>query len=819
MIVVKEKEKTLVEKVGLEAAIFLRFTYMCRNIFLVLSLVGCIILIPVNVVGGRQFAPKDISVLVRMTPQFMIGQIYWALVVCAWIIDIVVCVFLWINYRAVTRLRREYFASAVYQTSLHARTLMVTAIPKAFRTDEGLLRIVDDVETTADIPCAAIARNVKELPVLIKKHEETVIELENLLAKYLKNSDSLPTQRPLITHSKKDPVYVHEHKVDAITYLTTQIQELKGRIYQVRGSIDRRNAMSYGFASYESVEEAHRVAFTARKGYSHGSTIRLAPRPSDLIWKNLGLSKKAQNSNRIVNTIHIAILTTVWVIVNAFLAIFFANLANLGQVWQGFNIQLHKNPRTWAVVQGVLSPAITSAFFYVLPIFFRHLSIQAGDLTKTSRERQVLRKLYVFFVFNNLIVFSLFSAFWSFTTTVINARNQGFNTGDAVKTGDIWNKVMIALCNVSPFWISWLLQRNHSAIIDFAQVGNLAWGSLVRRFTSPTPRQLIQITAPPPFDYASYYNYFLFCTTVALCFAMLQPLILPVTAFYFVMDTYLKKYLVMYVFMTKRESGGKFWGVVFDRLLFACLLSNAVVACLIKAKAMDFWIAMVCTIAPLPFLLVAFKVYCMKTFDHQIDYYTKGSMDKESHIALDHASRRNTRATVRFGNPALFKPLMTPMVHAKAEHILSQLYHGQLDKDDVSYPAGSSDAHHLSNMKNYGPLAKRDEPSCPFEYVSEADMNFSHFKDRFDFRADNGGEGDLYVGSEDVTRSTTSAVSQTESGSGSHVGMSPRINISNGCSWRSESRDSERTMPEVPQVGYTYPVGYHQTPVRRSRGW
>jgi hypothetical protein len=87
---------------------------------------GCAILIPVNVVGGKQFSGvAGISNFMKMTPQFMIGPIYWALVACSWVIDIVVCFFLWTNYRAVTRLRRQYFESTEYQNSLHARTLMV----------------------------------------------------------------------------------------------------------------------------------------------------------------------------------------------------------------------------------------------------------------------------------------------------------------------------------------------------------------------------------------------------------------------------------------------------------------------------------------------------------------------------------------------------------------------------------------------------------------------------------------------------------------------------------------------------------------------
>ena len=48
-------EQELVEKIGLDGVIFLRFLRMLRNIFLVLTAFGCAILIPVNVVGGSNF--------------------------------------------------------------------------------------------------------------------------------------------------------------------------------------------------------------------------------------------------------------------------------------------------------------------------------------------------------------------------------------------------------------------------------------------------------------------------------------------------------------------------------------------------------------------------------------------------------------------------------------------------------------------------------------------------------------------------------------------------------------------------------------------
>lgn len=122
------------EKIGLDATVFLRFLRMTRNIFAVLTIVGCGVLIPVNLIGGRAITDEypNIALLAKFTPQFLAGQDLWAFVVCAYVFDSVIAYFLWYNYRAVTRLRRTYFESADYRASLHSRTLMVrTTVIKA----------------------------------------------------------------------------------------------------------------------------------------------------------------------------------------------------------------------------------------------------------------------------------------------------------------------------------------------------------------------------------------------------------------------------------------------------------------------------------------------------------------------------------------------------------------------------------------------------------------------------------------------------------------------------------------------------------------
>lgn len=539
--------------IGMDATVFLRIARMCRNMFTCLAIVACAILIPVNViysttpVGGKK---TDDGALFLITPRTLGSpKAFWAMIVVAYLFDIIVCGFLYITYRAVHSLRRNYLESSEYQNSLHSRTLMVTDIKRDLRSDQGIIDITDSLRTVPEIPRASIGRNVKDIPDLIEEHEQAVIELEQVLAKYLKNPNSLPAQRPMCKPSKKDSGIVDKNqKVDAIDYLTARIQRLEAKIKEVRETVDKRDAMPYGFASYETIESAHTVAFAARSKKPKGAIVQLAAKPKDIIWKNLSLTPQARRWRRFVNRLWVTLLTALYFIPNALIAVFLAQLSNIAQLWDTFGEEMRKNPNTWGIVQGIAAPALTSLFYYFLPIIFRKLSMKAGDLTKTSRERHVVSGLYSFFLFNNMIVFSLFGAvFKVVSAAVVVAKRDKAPWYEIMKTIHPLQNIISALCDISLFWVTYLLQRNLGAAIDLSQLVNLGWGSFSRKFLNPTPRELIARTAPPPFDYASYYNYFLFYSTVALTFGVLQPLTLVVTAFYFTMDSWMKKYLLMYV--------------------------------------------------------------------------------------------------------------------------------------------------------------------------------------------------------------------------------------------------------------------------------
>ncbi|RWA07990.1 hypothetical protein EKO27_g7116 [Xylaria grammica] len=776
--VVKTREQVLAEKIGVDATLFLRFIKMSRNLMVVLSVVGLGVYIPLNLTqNAKNNAVDHDNVFISLTPLGVWGSACWAHVIVSYTFDIIVCLFIWWNYRAVTRLRRQYLDSPEYQESLHSRTLMVTDIPLKYRTDAGVSQILDEADNVGD-HSGIVARNVKGLPELIEEHDEAIRELESILAKYLKNPDKLPAKRPRCKTQKGDPCYTEVTKVDAIEYLISRIERLKADIVEARRSVDQQKTLSYGFASYRSIEEAHSVAFAAKRKHPQGATIRLAPKPSDLIWENLPLDRHRRRWGSFMNNFWVLVLTAVWTVPNALIAVFLANLSNLGSVWPAFQDQLTRNPRTWGAIQGILAPLVTTLFYLVLPVIFRRLSAYAGDYSRTARERHVTQKLYAFFIFNNLIVFSLFSTAWKYVAAVKEAEGDT-DVWSAIVNSHPFGNLLTAFCDVSPFWLNYLLQRNFGAALDLSQLIKLTKGYITRKLFSPTPRERIELSAPQPFDYAAYYNNFLFYTTIALVFAPFQPLVLPVTAFYFALDTFTKSYLLLYIFVTKHESGGAFWRVLVNRLLFATLLANVVTTIFIVDRRES--INQIILMAPLLLIIAGFKWYCRRTFDDNLDFYSKGSHSPE-HGKLS-MKPKNDRIAVRFGHPALYKKLMVPLVHERANHLLKEIIH---DNSDTDFGEANhySDTYRLQRLSTHQSGQANITGDATFEVVNESQINFEHFRDREEFR-EFGGDGELYGIPSDQSRPNTP--------SSSHYTRSV----------------SNVSLPREDYEGATYPTGYH----------
>jgi len=101
----------------------------------------------------------------------------------------------------------------------------------------------------------------------------------------------------------------------------------------------------------------------------------------------------------------------------------------------------------------------------------------------------------------------VFQTMWTTVRGLIETSEKTQVTWDTIQNLGLATRIALAIFEVSTFWITYLLQRNLGALLDLVQIVSLIGKSFQRHFMSPTPREKIEWTAPPPFDYATYYNY------------------------------------------------------------------------------------------------------------------------------------------------------------------------------------------------------------------------------------------------------------------------------------------------------------------------
>jgi hypothetical protein len=228
---------------------------------------------------------------------------------------------------------------------------------------------------------------------------------------------------------------------------------------------------------------------------------------------------------------------------------------------------------------------------------------------------------------------------------------------------------------------------------------------------------------------------------------------------------------------------------------------------------------MLYAMVPLPFLLIGFKWYCRRAFDDKMLYYsTLPYSDVEGSHHPDHPKqKKGNRVGVRYGNPALYKKLLTPMVHAKSQHLLKEIYGHRSNADreifdaphrrstDRAMPATPGyerfseyfmtemDSHHPGQQTTSG------EEIPQMEIVAESDLDFENFKKRAEFRDQFGGDGELYGRPEDMSRPGTPSTFTTLTEMGPY-------------GRNSGSRASSRTRLGDMDEGTSYAHGYHKTP-------
>ncbi|KAJ7188651.1 hypothetical protein C8R46DRAFT_1055401 [Mycena filopes] len=673
------KEPELLDKLGLDAVAFLRFLRLMRAIFAGTALLGCAILIPVDFLYNRAHVKhQKRDALSMLTIRDVKGQSIYAHVLVSYLITILVLGFVYLHGHAMVELRNKWFKSPEYMKSFYARTLSIINVPKNLQTDVGLNEIVAKA-SPYPITSVHMARTVGDLPQLIEYHNQTVRDFEAVLVKFLKGG----------VHNKARPVIVFGgccglgavHK-DAIEYYTNKLKKTEAAVEDYRSRIDARRPENYGFASLAAVPYAHIAARNLAGKHPRGATVTLAPNPKDIIWSNMNKSRKSLSVKRLIGF--------GWLCIICFLSLIplllVAALANLDSVAAAGYLPFLDNwsdrsSATYAIVSGVVPPAVSGLFTVFLPRIMRWLGKYQGALTHAHLDRAVVARYFAFLVISQLIVFTLIGVIINSVTELIELIGKHATSKEIIANLDkLPGRINKTYINTSTYWLKFFPLRGFLVVFDLAQILNLVWISFKTRVFGRTPRDIREWTQPPTFEYAIYYSNLLFMGAVGLIFAPLVPLVALAAAIVFWISSWVYKYQLMFVFVTKVETGGRLWNVIINRVLFSLFLMQCLMILTIGLQISFTSVKMILAAPPI-LMLVIFKIYIDRKFNKNFYYYLPDEDElRAAHIHSTRSDAVKQKLQNRFGHPSLHSELFTPMVHADQMHLLRQVYGGKIEE-------------------------------------------------------------------------------------------------------------------------------------------
>jgi calcium permeable stress-gated cation channel len=137
---------------------------------------------------------------------------------------------------------------------------------------------------------------------------------------------------------------------------------------------------------------------------------------------------------------------------------------------------------------------------------------------------------------------------------------------------------------------------------------------------------------------------------------------------------FLHSIFLRYVFITKIETGGIFWKVVFNRLIFAIIFWQLTMVGVMNLKGAHIQSIVV---VPLIFLTLILKFVCSNRFDKTTRYYTPDP-EKAGKTKDDKGKHKEQHIHDEFRHPAYSKKLIIPMIHANVQDLLKYAYHGRI---------------------------------------------------------------------------------------------------------------------------------------------
>ncbi|CAD6569104.1 MAG: hypothetical protein TREMPRED_005048 [Tremellales sp. Tagirdzhanova-0007] len=318
-------------------------------------------------------------------------------------------------------------------------------------------------------------------------------------------------------------------------------------------------------------------------------SVQLAPRSQRIEWRNLERDIKSRRNHAIMGEIALVLicflntipLMAITILANLETAIQqipdLRNLQNSSKLWKAF----------FTSIAGILPASIGAIFSYVLPYVMRYLSKWSGALTRGKLDEDVIRELFVFLLVSNVVIFSLLGIFYESYLTLADEFGREGKLAMWQSLGDEPAKITKAYISESSYWLSWYPVRAAVVCLELLQVPRIALKLFQIYILARTANDVKTLSEPRTFEYAIEYSHILFAMVVAFMYVPLAPLVVFCGTIYLWAASIVYSHQLKFVEDTK-ETDGKVWRVVLNRLLIGTTLMQLLLALTIGLKTQSF---------------------------------------------------------------------------------------------------------------------------------------------------------------------------------------------------------------------------------------
>ncbi|XVE86112.1 hypothetical protein DITRI_Ditri18aG0010300 [Diplodiscus trichospermus] len=502
-------EDEILETSGLDALVVIRLFKFGINFFAVCSLVGLLILLPINYAGqtdaSRGYPSMDLCTISNIERG---SNMLWVHFICLW----------FISFYGLYLLYREYSEILV----------------KRIQQVRNLRHRPDQFTTLVRQIPFCVEHNARGCSVdhFFSKHHPYSYHSYRMLydgkgiedlsdqARYI--HQKIQGLRKRSTAKKKDEemLLLHENRDDfvKVALLEEKLQEICHKIRQLQSEdVLKEKELPVAFVTFKSRWGAALAAQTQQHPNPLLWITEMAPEPSDVSWRNLAIQYKFLPFYKI-GVILAASLLTVFFAVPVTAVQGIAKYEKLKK-WFPPAMAIEFIPGLSSVLTGYLPSAILKGFLYIVPFAMLAMAKVGGSISKSKEEIKACNMVFYFLV-GNVFFLSLISG------SLLDEIGESF-TDPKNLPGHLASLVS----SQADFFMTYILTEGLSGFsLEILQPGLLLW-DFIKSHTYGRGKEKDL--------YLYSFQYFRIIPTVSLSiligivYAVIAPLLLPFLIVYF----------------------------------------------------------------------------------------------------------------------------------------------------------------------------------------------------------------------------------------------------------------------------------------------